>query len=40
MKRSEINRVIRKFEILLESNQFYVPPFLGFSPEEWKTKGC
>ncbi len=39
MKRSEINEVIKKFEILLESNQFYIPPFLRFSPQEWKTKG-
>lgn len=39
MKRSEINRVIRKFEGLLKEHRFELPPYLSFTPEEWKTKG-
>ncbi len=40
MKRSEINAVIKDFEGLLEKHQFALPPFLSFSPEEWKEKGA
>ena len=39
MKRSEINSIIREFEALLAKYQFVLPPFLGFTPEEWKEKG-
>ena len=39
MKRSEINAVIREFEALLAKHQFLLPPFLSFSPDEWKEKG-
>ena len=39
MKRSEINAVIREFEGLLEKHQFMLPPYLSFTPEEWKEKG-
>ena len=39
MKRSEINAVIKDFEGLLEKHQFALPPFLGFTPDEWKEKG-
>jgi D-lyxose ketol-isomerase len=39
MKRSEINNVIRKFEAMLQEYRFALPPFLSFTPEEWKTKG-
>lgn len=39
MKRSEINTVIRKFEALMEKHCFALPPFLSFTPEEWKEKG-
>ena len=39
MKRSEINAVIKKFEILLKEHCFELPPYLNFTPEEWKTKG-
>lgn len=39
MKRSEINAVIKKFEVLLEEHCFELPPFLSFTPQEWKTKG-
>ncbi len=39
MKRSEINAVIKKFEALLAEHKFLLPPYLSFTPEEWKTKG-
>ena len=39
MKRSEINAVIKKFEDLLDEHRFLLPPYLSFTPEEWKTKG-
>ncbi|MBQ7564335.1 MAG: D-lyxose/D-mannose family sugar isomerase [Lachnospiraceae bacterium] len=39
MKRSEINAVIKKFEALLEEYRFALPPYLSFTPEEWRTKG-
>jgi D-lyxose ketol-isomerase len=38
MKRSEINAVIKKFERLLAEYKFALPPFLNFTPEEWKEK--
>lgn len=39
MKRSEINKCIKEFEALLKKHCFALPPFLSFTPEEWKTKG-
>lgn len=39
MKRSEINTVIREFEAMLKEYRFALPPFLGFTPEEWEEKG-
>ena len=39
MKRSEINAIIKEFEGLLKKHQFELPPFLGFTPEEWQEKG-
>ncbi|MBQ7196707.1 MAG: D-lyxose/D-mannose family sugar isomerase [Synergistaceae bacterium] len=39
MKRSEINKCIKEFEELLKKHCFALPPFLSFTPEEWKTKG-
>ena len=39
MKRSEINAVIKEFEALLKEYRFAIPPFLSFTPEEWKEKG-
>ena len=38
MKRSEINSAIREFEAALKEYRFSLPPFLGWTPEEWKTK--
>ena len=39
MKRSEINAVIKRFEMLLEEHRFELPPFCKWTPEEWQTKG-
>lgn len=40
MKRSEINNIIRDFEAMLAEFRFALPPFLRFTPEEWKEKGA
>lgn len=39
MKRSRINQIIREAEALLAENGFVLPPFLGWTPEEWAEKG-
>lgn len=39
MKRSQINAVIRDFEAMLEEYRFALPPFLRFTPEDWRSKG-
>ena len=39
MKRSEINRAIREMEAVCVREHCYLPPFCGFSPEEWQDKG-
>lgn len=39
MKRSQINAIIRDFEAKLAKHQFQLPPYLGFTPEEWAAKG-
>ena len=39
MKRSEINAVIKKFEVLMKEHCFELPPYLSFTPEEWQLKG-
>lgn len=39
MKRSEINKCIKEFEAILNEHKFVLPPFLGFTPEEWAEKG-
>ncbi|MFR1113927.1 MAG: D-lyxose/D-mannose family sugar isomerase [Blautia sp.] len=40
MKRSEINNIIKYMEKLVRDNGFHLPPFCGWTPEEWKEKGC
>ena len=40
MKRSQINAKIRLLERLAEREGFKLPPFLGWSPEEWHDKGA
>lgn len=39
MKRSEINAAIKEMEHLIREKQFALPPFCGWTPEEWKDKG-
>lgn len=39
MRRSQINAVIRQFEVLLAEHRFALPPFLHFTPREWAEKG-
>jgi D-lyxose ketol-isomerase len=39
MKRSEINMRIKAMERMTEKTGFRLPPFLHWTPEEWKTKG-
>lgn len=38
MKRSEINRVIKEMETLIEKFNFSLPPFCFWTPEEWLHK--
>ncbi len=40
MKRSEINAIIRKAEAFIAQYRFALPPFAGWTPEDWKTKGA
>ncbi len=39
MKRSEINRAIHMMEDLAKENGFCLPPFCGWTPQEWESKG-
>ncbi len=39
MKRSQINRLMRDAEVFFGQHQFYLPPFAGWSPQDWVTKG-
>ncbi len=39
MKRSEINAAIRTLENLAKQYSFALPPFCGFTPENWKSLG-
>ena len=39
MKRSEINAALREMEQMVREYRFALPPFCGFTPEEWKEKG-
>ena len=39
MKRSEINTALRKMEAMIQKCKFQLPPFCGFTPEEWQEKG-
>lgn len=38
MKRSEINRLIRENEQFIAGMGFHLPPFAGYTPEEWREK--
>jgi D-lyxose ketol-isomerase len=39
MKRSEINNAIKRMEKMLGDYRFALPPFLHWTPEDWKTAG-
>lgn len=39
MKRSEINRLIRAARAFFDAHRFALPPWAGWSPAEWRTKG-
>ncbi len=39
MKRSEINSCIRYMENLIQEHRFELPPFCGWTPQDWETKG-
>ena len=39
MKRSEINAALREMEAMCARCGFPLPPFCGFTPEEWTRKG-
>ena len=40
MKRSEINAIIREAIDFIDSFSFRLPPFAGWTPKDWKTKGA
>ncbi len=40
MKRSQINREIRRLEALAAKHGFALPPFCSWTAEEWRTKGA
>ena len=39
MKRSEINKALKEMEAMIRRCRFELPPFCGFTPEEWQEKG-
>ena len=39
MKRSEVNRIIKNMENVLKEHKIELPPFLSWTPDDWKTKG-
>ncbi len=39
MKRSEINKALKEMESMIREYRFSLPPFCGFTPDEWKEKG-
>jgi hypothetical protein len=39
MKRSEINRALKRMESVINDLKISLPPFCNFTPEEWQTKG-
>jgi len=40
MKRSQINREIKRLEQLAAAHGFALPPFCGWTPDEWQSKGA
>ena len=39
MKRSEINKALKRMESVIDELKISLPPFCNFTPEEWLTKG-
>ena len=39
MKRSEINKILRKADAFIKEMNFKLPPYVYFTPEEWADKG-
>lgn len=39
MKRSEINSIMRSAKAFLAEHRFCLPPFAGWTPDEWRRKG-
>ena len=39
MKRSEINRALKELEAMCRKHCCYLPPFCGFTPEQWHPLG-
>ena len=39
MKRSEINKALKRMEGVINDLKISLPPFCNFTPEEWLTKG-
>ena len=39
MKRSEINAIMRQADDFIRQQNFYLPPFAYWTPEEWREKG-
>ena len=39
MKRSEINKALKRMESVINDLRISLPPFCGFTPEEWRSKG-
>ena len=39
MKRSEINKALKELEAMCAEYKCYLPPFCGFTPEQWKHIG-
>jgi len=39
MKRSEINAALREMEAMCGKYRCFLPPFCGFTPEQWQTLG-
>ncbi|MCR4688178.1 MAG: D-lyxose/D-mannose family sugar isomerase [Saccharofermentans sp.] len=40
MKRSQINAALKRMEQFIKDLKISLPPFCGFTPEEWETKGA
>ncbi len=39
MKRSEVNAIIKQAEEFIQEYKFALPPFAGWTPEDWQQKG-